>query len=131
MIEPAERAGMRAGLDVRRFSSMERRAWATLEPWAPMKAWAAAVEVVVIDERAAVRNPVMVVVLHPPAAPVGVPVVPSPAESGVVADPETESERDPRADGVQAGERIPAWVSHERGAIDDPRVVGGDVDDLR
>src|SRR5229473_1222502 len=43
---------------------------------------------------------------------------------------EAESERNPRADGVDSGERNPAGISDERGAIHEPRIVGGHVDDL-
>jgi hypothetical protein len=65
---------------------------AAVELWAAVEAWAASVEMVVIDERAAVRDIALVVVHHFPVAPVGVPVVPSPAESAEVADPEADSE---------------------------------------
>jgi hypothetical protein len=65
---------------------------AAVELRAAVEAWAASVEVVVIDERAAVRDIALVVVHHFPVAPVGVPVVPSPAESAEVADPEADSE---------------------------------------
>src|SRR5258708_2848828 len=87
MIDPAERAGTGA--------------WAAMEPWA------AAEEMAVIDERAAVRDKGVVVVLDPPVVPVGAPVMPSPAESAEKADPKTESERNPPADGLEAAVPIP------------------------
>src|SRR5207253_9244118 len=113
-----------------------------VEPWAAvtvrpavefrasMKSWAAAVEMVVADEGAAVRDIPVVVEHHAVAAPVGVPVVPSPAESTVEADPETDSERNSRAGGVQAGVPEPAGVCDERRAVDQPRIVGRHVDHL-
>src|SRR5712691_11162508 len=101
MIEPAERGGMSAALEVRRLRPVERRAsmeyWVAMESRATMKPWSAAVEMVVIDERATVRDIRVVVVDHGPAPPVGAPVVPSPAESGEESDPETDSKRNPRA----------------------------------
>src|SRR5207253_6691915 len=90
----------------------------------------AAVEMVVADEGAAVRDIPVVVEHHAVAAPVGVPVVPSPAESTVEADPETDSERNPRAGGVQAGVPEPAGVCDERRAVDQPRIVGRHIDHL-
>jgi hypothetical protein len=83
MIEPAEGAGTSAGLEVRRRAVKFRAA---------MESWTAAIEMVAIDERAAVRDVAVVVVHHPPLAPVGVPVAPSPTEPGEEADPETDSE---------------------------------------
>src|SRR5882724_2621166 len=146
MIEPAESAGTSAGLEVRRLRSVELRATvgpraamkvrATVESRAAMEAraivesWAAAVEVVAIGEGAAVRDVSVVVEVHSPVAPIGVPVVPSPTESAEEADPPTESERNPRADGPEAGVPVPAWVSDQRRTIDRPRVVFGHVDDL-
>src|SRR5882724_3284583 len=158
MIEPAESAGTSAGLEVRRLRSVELRATvgpraamkvratvesraamevrATVESRAAMKAraivesWAAAVEVVAIGEGAAVRDVSVVVEVHSPVAPIGVPVVPPPTESAEEADPPTESERNPRADGPEAGVPVPAWVSDQRRTIDRPRVVFGHVDDL-
>src|SRR5437016_2272317 len=119
--------------------------WPAVEPWAAVELWAAvtvrpavermaavtaAVEMVVADEGAAVRDIPVVVEHHAVAAPVGVPVVPSPAESTVEADPETDSERNPRAGGVQAGVPEPAGVCDERRAVDQPRIVGRHVDHL-
>src|SRR2546428_13721974 len=71
---------------------------------AAVESGAAAVEMVPVHEGSAVRDiPAMVV--HPAvAAPVGVPAVPSPAESSVEAEPETDSERNPRAGDGQAAE---------------------------
>ncbi len=119
---------MEAGNSRRTWSAMEP--WFAMEPWPAMEPWAAAVEMVVIDERSTVRDVLVVVVDQFPAAPVGIPVVPSPTESAEEADPETDSEGDPRAHGIEAGERIPAWISYDRGAIHLPRVVSWDVDDL-
>src|SRR6266478_1551582 len=146
MIEPAERARTSAGLDVLRLWSV--KLGATVGPRAAMKvraavesraamkvratveSWTAAVEVVAIDEGAAVRDVSVVVEVHPPVAPIGVPVVPSPTESAEEADPPTDSERNPRADGIEAGVPEPAWVGDQRRTIDRPRVVFGHVDDL-
>src|SRR6267378_8560783 len=158
MIEPAERARSSTGLEVRRLWSVELGA--TVGPGAAMKvrasvgaraamevratvgaraamkvratveSWTAAVEVVAIDEGAAVRDVSVVVEVHPPVVPIGVPVVPSPTESAEEADPPTESERNPRADSIEAGVPEPAWVSDQRRTIDRPRVVFGHVDDL-
>src|SRR6267378_4942942 len=145
MIEPAERARSSTGLEVRRLWSVEVRATvgagaamevrATVGAWTAMKvratveSWTAAVEVVAIDEGAAVRDISVVVEVHPVVAPIGVPVVPSPTESAEEADPPTNSERNPRADGVEAGGPEPAWVGDQRRTIDRPRVVFGHVDD--
>ncbi len=134
VIEPAERARMRAGLDVPRRGSVEPGSGgrtAGVELRAAVKRRAAAVEMVAIDERATVRDIGVVVVDDRPAAPVGVPVVPSPTEPREEPDPETGSERDSRADGVEPGECNPARIDGERWAIHAPRVVGWHVDDLR
>src|SRR5712671_6293020 len=66
MVEPAERTRTSAGLEVLRFWSVEpgaaMKVRATVGPRGPMKvratveSWAAAVEVVAIDEGAAVRD---------------------------------------------------------------------------
>src|SRR5882672_8543687 len=140
VIEPAERARAGAGLEVLPLGPVELGAAmkfrATVGPRAAMKvratveSWTAAVEMVAIDERAAVRHVSVVVEVHPVVAPIGVPVVPSPTESAEEADPPTESERNPRADGVEAGVPVPAWVSDQRRTIDRPRVVLGHVDDV-
>src|SRR6267143_911108 len=144
MIEPAERARTSAGLEVRLgaavgpsaamkvratvapSAAMEVRATvaphAAMKVRAPVESGAAAVEMVVIDEGAAVRDVSVVVEVHP--------VVPSPTESGEEADPPTDPERNPRADGIEAGVPDPAWISDQRRTIDRPRVVFGDVDDL-
>src|SRR6202035_2345226 len=159
MIEPAESAGTSAGLEVLRLwpvglgatvgprAAMKVRASvgpraamkvrATVESWTAMKvratveSWTAAVEVDAIDEGAAVRGVSVVVEVHPPVAPIGVPVVPSPTESAEEADPPTDSERNPWAFGIEAGVPEPAWVSDQRRTIDRPRVVCGHVDDVR
>src|SRR6267143_653492 len=140
MIEPAERARTSAGLEVRLgaavgpSAAMKVRATvapsAAMKVRAPVESGAAAVEMVVIDEGAAVRDVSVVVEVHPVVAPIGVPVVPSPTESGEEADPPTDPERNPRADGIEAGVPDPAWISDQRRTIDRPRVVFGDVDDL-
>src|SRR5467141_2828819 len=122
MIEPAERARSSTGLEVRRLWSVELGA--TVGPWTAMKvratveSWTAAVEVGAIDEGAAVRDISVVVEVHPVVAPIGVPVVPSPTESAEEADAPTNSERNPRADGVEAGVPKPAWVGDQRRTID-------------
>src|SRR5712664_3157006 len=133
MIEPAERArtspGLGAAMKVRASvgpsAAMKVRTpvgpRATMKARAPVESRAAAVEMVAIDERAAVRHVSVVVEVHPVVAPIGVPVVPSPTESADEADPPTESERNPRADGVEAGVPVPAWVSDQRRTIDRPR----------
>src|SRR5882672_12794570 len=134
MIEPAERARSSTGLEVRRLWSV--KVGATVGPRAAMKvratveSWTAAVEVVAIDEGAAVRDISVVVEVHPVVMPIGVPVVPSPTEPAEEADPPTNSERNPGADGIEAGVPTPAWVSDQRRAIDSPGVVLGHVDDL-
>src|SRR6267143_90895 len=99
MIEPAERARTSPGLG------------AAMKARAPVESRAAAVEMVAIDERAAVRHVSVVVEVHPPVAPIGVPVVPSPTESAEEADPPTDSERNARADGIDSGVPGPARVS--------------------
>src|SRR6267378_4112083 len=72
----------------------------------------------------------VVVVPHEAVVPVEVPVVESPAESAEEADTETESERNPGADSVEAGVPEPARVSDDRRPVNQPWIVGGHVDDV-
>src|SRR5205823_12629805 len=99
VIEPAERARARAGLNLRRGcvkpgAAVEPgAAGAAVEPSAAVEfgaavksgvavePGAAAVEMVAVDERATVRHVPVVIEVDRPVAPVCVPVVPSPTEA--------------------------------------------------
>src|SRR2546422_9148295 len=93
-------ASVESGAAVTVWPAVEFRA--SVKFRAAVESGAAAVEMVPVHEGSAVRDIPVMVVHHAVAAPVGVPVVPSPAESSVEAEPETDSERNPWAGGVQA-----------------------------
>src|SRR5437016_1345413 len=78
----------------------------------------------------AVRLIPVVVVPHEAVVPVEAPVVKPPAESAEEADAETESERNPGTDSVEAGVPEPARVSDDRRPVNQPWIVGGHVDDI-
>jgi hypothetical protein len=103
---------------------------APVERVAMVKIAAVVIEVVAIDDRAAVRNVGIVVVNHPMAVPIASPVMPAPSVAPIEVGAVAHSEEDHRA--VVPGARIgiPAWPSNNRASIDDPGIVGRNVDDF-
>jgi len=84
-----------------------------------------------VTKLAAVGSPFVMIVECSTAMPVVAPVVPAPAISAEEAD--TKSNTKGKADAVpkNAGHGIPAGIRDDRPTVHEPRVVGGDINDLR
>src|SRR6266481_4643410 len=92
---------------------------------------ALAIEGVVIGEDSAVGNISVVVINDIVVMPVRSPMVPTPAKSAKKADSKAEAKRDSRAAKKQSRIRIPAWPDPDRLPIREPRVIFGNVNNLR
>src|SRR5579864_3332010 len=82
-------------------------------------------------ERPTVRNECIVVVDHGPVAPIASPAMPSPTEASEESDPEAHTEGNGGAVNIQPGIWIPAGPHDDWGAVDNPWIVCGDVNDFR
>ena len=91
----------------------------------------AMVEVVAIDDGSAVGDVGVVVVDHCPAVPVISPVMPAPPISSEKAEPEADSESNPRSGQEDPRHGIPAWIRDDRLTVHEPGIVGRHVDHLR
>jgi len=89
---------------------------------------AAAVEVVAIDDRSAVRNVGVVVVDCCPAMPVVSPVVPAPSISTKKANSEADSKSNPHSAQEDPRHGVPTRVCNDRIAVHEPRIVRGHID---
>ena len=89
------------------------------------------VEVVAINDRSAVRDVGVVVVDHPMAMPVASPVMPAPTISSEEADSKSNPEGNYGTGKKDSGHRIPAWISNDRLAVHEPRIIGRHVHDFR
>src|SRR4030088_203159 len=87
-------------------------------------------EIVVVDDRSAVGDVGIVVVYRPAAVPVVAPVVPAPSISSEKAHPESDSKSNSRSCEENPRHGIPAWIGHDRLAIDQPGVISRNVDHL-
>src|ERR1700730_2233732 len=88
-------------------------------------------EVVPIDDRSTVGDIGVVVVDHPVAMPVRSPVTPAPAKASEETDSKSNAEGDRGAAKKDSGYRIPARISDDRCAVDQPRIVRRHVNHFR
>src|SRR5882672_6432483 len=84
----------------------------------------------VMPELSAVRHELMVIEECPAAMPVVAPMAPAPAESAEISESKANTERQSDAAPKNSRHRIPAWVGHDRSAINKPRIIGRYVNDL-
>src|SRR6266852_4015011 len=133
MIEATERAGPCSRLKVRSRRPMEPRTSAARSASVERVAMieVAVVEVVAIDDRSAVRNVGVVVVDRCSAVPVVSPVMPAPPISSAKAEPEADSESNPRSGQEDPGHGIPAWIRDDRLTVHEPGIIGRHVDHFR
>jgi hypothetical protein len=114
---------------VTRTTSVERVAMAEIAVIAVIEA--VVVEVVAIDDRPAVGDIGAVVIDHPMAVPVAIPVMPAPTIPSEETDAEPDSKSDSRSGQEDSRHRVPAWIRDDWLAIHEPRIIGGYIDDLR
>jgi len=88
---------------------------------------AAVVEVVAVHDCSTMGEVRVVVVHHPVPVPVPAPVIPAPTKSSKESNPESRAEVKSRAVKKDSGHWIPAWVGDDGIAVDQPRIVLGDV----
>ena len=89
------------------------------------------VEVVAINDGSAVRDVGVVIVDYPVAMPVASPVMPAPTISSEEADSKSNPEGNYGTGKKDSGHRIPAWISNDRLAVHEPRIIGRHVHDFR
>src|SRR5216683_7550926 len=138
VIEATERPGACSWLKVRSRRPMEPRTSAARSASVERVAMievamieVAVVEVVAIDDRSAVRNVGVVVVDRCSAVPVVSPVMPAPPISSEKAEPEADSESNPRSGQEDPGHGIPAWIRDDRLTVHEPGIIGRHVDHFR
>ena len=90
----------------------------------------AAIEVVAIDDRSAMRDIGVVVVNCCSAMPVVSPVMPAPPKSSEEADAEADSKSNPHTAKEDSRHGIPAWVRDDRLPVYEPRIVSRHVDHI-
>src|SRR5712692_10606839 len=133
VIKPTERPGACSWLKVRSRRPVEPRTsaarFASVERVAMVEV--AAIEVVAIDDRSAVRDVGVVVVDHCPAVPVVSPVMPAPPISSEKADSEADSNSNPHSGQEDSRHGIPAWICDDRLTIHEPGIIRRHVDHLR
>src|SRR5579864_1805712 len=131
MIEAAERSRMSAALGMRCESMLVTResSRSAVKSAVSMES-TGVIEVLAIGENSAAGY-VAVVVEHDPVVPIVSPVSPSPTEPAKEANSETKApcETGPRK--VQPGIPIPARPDPKGCSIDEPRIILGNVNDLR
>src|SRR6266851_9928179 len=91
----------------------------------------AAIEVVAIYDRSAMRDISVVVVNCSSAMPVVSPVMPAPRKSSEEAHTEPDSKSNPRTTKKDSRHGIPAWIRDDRRSVHEPRIVGRHVDNIR
>ena len=88
----------------------------------------AAIEVIAIDDRSAMRDISVVVVYRCTAMPVVSPVMPAPPKPSEEADAEADSKSNPHTAKEDSRHGIPAWVRDDRRPVYEPRIVSRHVD---
>src|SRR5882672_3903463 len=131
VIKATQRAGVCSGLRVRRCSAVKSWISAPVKPVFVVEIGVAAVEVVVIHDRAAVGDISAVIEHRVMAVPVVSPVIPAPAKPAEEADSKSSTEVESWAAKKDSGHRIPTWVRHNRIPIHEPRIVGWHVNNVR
>jgi hypothetical protein len=89
------------------------------------------IEAIAINENSTVGYEGTVVETDIVASPIGPPVVPAPAKPAEKADSKSEAEPDTGAGKKQSWIRIPAWPYADWLAIDEPRIILGQINNLR
>src|SRR6266550_8339420 len=90
----------------------------------------ASIVVVPVIKRGAPGVVPIVIMNYNSVMPIGPPMMPAPAITSEVADSEADSEREVRAAIPDSGIRIPPRPRHDRTAVNHPRIVRGDINDL-
>src|SRR5258708_36112311 len=90
----------------------------------------ASIVVVVVIKRIAPRVVPIVIMNNDSVMPIGPPMTPAPAVTSEVADSEADSEREIWASIPDPGIRIPPRPRRDRTAVNHPRIIRGDVNDL-
>src|SRR6266850_5380955 len=85
----------------------------------------------VVAKLSAVRNELMVIERCPAAMPVVTPMAPAPAKSAKISKSKSNTERQSDPAPKNSRHRIPAWVGHDRSAINKPRIIGRHVNRFR
>src|SRR6267154_4851648 len=85
----------------------------------------------VMPELSAVRNELMVIEECPAAMPVVSPMAPAPSKSTKISESKSNTERQSDPAPKNSRHRIPAWVGHDRSAINKPRIIGRHVNRFR
>src|SRR5580704_4729183 len=130
VIEATEGSGMGAGESVLGTRESSCRC-AAMKSAAAVKVTFRNIEMVAIDEDSAVGLVGVVVETNIVVMPVVSPVVPAPAKPAKKADSEAETKRNSWNPKVKPWIRIPARPDPDRISIDEPRVVLGNVNNLR
>src|SRR5712664_4967371 len=90
----------------------------------------ASIVVVAVIKRTAPRVVPIVIMNYDSVMPIGPPLMPAPAITAVEADSEADSEREVGIPIPDSGIGIPARTRHDRTAVNHPRIIRGDVDNL-
>ena len=140
VIKATERAGVGSWLWVRRWATM--KSWISASGSASVECVAVVeiaavviesgvIEVVAVDDRAAVGDIGVVVVSRAVTVPIIIPVMPAPPKSSKEADAEADSESNPRSGQEKPRHGIPAGIGDDRLAIYEPGIVGRHIDHFR